>query len=423
MRLSKTALLFLPLLFTVLAGFQSAKPVSARGAKVSPPEPVWLMVLTRQGDDVPRLLARYGLDQFDCNVTQFFKINKLKEDYRLLVNKAYKIPVEEVVYNGKSIRSTLNITDWEAARRIQTYNENARRQGLRVDDFIVSKKLWVPWHELNCAAKGEVAEAEASKPTRATIVGLDEAGAAKGSRVFPLFGPNYAKTPLISNRLRGKVFYIISGHGGPDPGAQGKRAGSTLCEDEYAYDVALRLVRLLVSHGAVTYMIVRDPNDGIRDDLYLRCDQDEQVWGDRVIPRDQKERLKQRTDLINALTDRNRKAGLTDQTIIEIHVDSRTHDKKTDVFFYYRPDSEPSQRLAKKFHQTFLQKYLKIRGQRRYNGSVSPRGLYTLRETKTPVAVYIELGNIRNDWDQQRLVLKNNRQAVANWLCEALLSK
>ncbi len=413
----------LPLLLICLEAFQTAQPVSARVTTARPPEPVWLLVMTRPGDDVPKLLARYGLDEFECNVTQFFKINKLKEDYRLVAHKAYKIPVQEVTYNGKSIRSTLNITDWETARRIQTYNENARRQGLRADDFIVSKKLWVPWHELNCAGKGEVAEAGVGKPTREQIVGYDEVAATKGTRVFPIFGPGYAKTPLVSSRLRGKVFYIISGHGGPDSGAQGKRAGNTLCEDEYAYDVSLRLVRLLVSHGAIVYMIVRDPNDGIRDDAYLRCDNDEEVWGDRVIPRDQKERLKQRTDLINALTDRNRKAGLTDQTIIEIHVDSRTHDKKTDVFFYYRPDSEPSQRLAKRFHQTFLQKYLKVRGQRRYNGTVSPRGLYTLRETNAPVAVYIELGNIRNDWDQQRLVLKNNRQAVANWLCECLLSK
>ncbi|HNL39399.1 MAG: N-acetylmuramoyl-L-alanine amidase [Saprospiraceae bacterium] len=419
MRPSNITLYCLPLVLLLMSGFQSAKPV-----KVSlPPEPVWLQVLTRQGDDVPRLLARYGLEEFECNVTQFFKINKIKEDYRLLANKMYKIPVQEVMYNGKSIRSTLNITDWETAKRIQTYNENAKKQGLRADDFIVSKKLWVPWHELNCPPGGEVAAASVPKPTKETIVGLDEAGAVKGSRVFPIFGSKYAKTPLVSNRLRGKVFYIISGHGGPDSGAQGQRAGSTLCEDEYAYDVALRLVRLLVSHGATTYMIVRDPDDGIRDESFLRCDQDEQVWGNRVIPRDQKERLQQRTDLINALTERHRKAGVTDQTIIEIHVDSRSRHTKTDVFFYHRPDSEPSARLAKKFHQTFLQKYLKVRGQQRYNGTVSPRGLFTLRETNAPVAVYIELGNIRNDWDQQRLVLKNNRQALANWLCEALLAK
>jgi N-acetylmuramoyl-L-alanine amidase len=101
-------------------------------------------------------------------------------------------------------------------------------------------------------------------------------------------------------------------------------------------------------------------------------------------------------------------------------VDSRLRHKETDVFFYYRPDSEPSKKLALKIHKTFLQKYARVRSQKRYNGTVSPRGLFTLRETIAPVAVYVELGNIRNDWDQQRLVIPSNRQALANWLFEAL---
>ena len=41
-----------------------------------------------------------------------------------------------------------------------------------------------------------------------------------------------------------------------------------------------------------------------------------------------------------------------------------------------------------------------------------------LRETKGK-SVYIELGNIRNHDDQQRF-LKDNRQALANWMYEAL---
>jgi N-acetylmuramoyl-L-alanine amidase len=56
-------------------------------------------------------------------------------------------------------------------------------------------------------------------------------------------------------------------------------------------------------------------------------------------------------------------------------------------------------------------------------GSVTPRYLFTLQETVCRQAVYIELGNIRNDWDQQRLVIKNNRQAVANWLYQALSTR
>ena len=382
-----------------------------------------MTVVAGAGEDVPLLLQRYGLSDFSCNITQFFKINKLREDYRLKSGATYKLPLWVIPYNGKSIRSTLQLDNWQTAKRIETYNKNAQKSGLRSDDFLQSKKLWVPFHEIEC--EGTDVAAISSKPGQVKLAAEPELSptgetSTKGSRVFPIFGPRYAKTPLASSRLKGKVFYLISGHGGPDSGAQGKRAGHTLCEDEYAYDVTLRLLRLLVSHGATAYMIVRDVNDGIRDENYLFCDKDEVVWGNLSIPRGQKERLEQRTNLINQLTVKHLRAGQRDQTVIEIHVDSRSHDAKTDVFFYYRPESDESKALAQHIHRTFLEKYLKLRGQRGYNGTVTPRYLHTLKETTCQRAVYIELANIRNDWDQQRLVIKNNRQAVANWLFHAL---
>ena len=427
---NKVILPWLCSIFLLLSGSFSYRllsqgPVAMKAAVKSRrvPSNEYLKVLAQQGDDVPTLLARYALDGYDCNITEFFSINRIKEDYRLKAKAAYLIPVLVVTYNGKSIRSTLNIDDWQTATRIDEYNKHARDRGLRVLSFIEDKQLWVPWHELHCPAAGTLAKAEAEVQKLGGAAAIREASAAKGNRTFPIFGKSYQKTPLASRKLQGQIYYIISGHGGPDVGAEGKRAGHTLCEDEYAYDVALRLVRLLVSHGATAYMMVRDPDDGIRDEAYLKCDKDEQVWGEQEIPLDQKERLAQRTELINQLTGRYLKAGITDQTIIEIHVDSRHRHHETDVFFYYRPDDEPSKALALKMHKTFLQKYMKTRSQKDYNGTVSARGLFTLRETTTPVAVYIELGNIRNDWDQQRLVIPNNRQALANWLCSALLNK
>ncbi|MCC6461746.1 MAG: N-acetylmuramoyl-L-alanine amidase [Saprospiraceae bacterium] len=418
-------LLLLLLCYPVARGLaQRSITASAAVSKKKEPAPIHLKVLAQPGDDVPTLLQRYHLDGYECNVSEFFKINNLKEDYRLKVKTAYKIPVQVFTYNGKSIRTTLGIDDWQTAIRIDAYNKTAVEKGLRVRTFLEDKELWVPWHELHCPAESELAAGVAAEaaPNPTGAESLKEITAAKGNRVFPIFGKNYEKTSLVSRKLQGKVYYIISGHGGPDGGAEGMRAGHSLCEDEYAYDVSLRLVRLLVSHGATAFMIVRDPNDGIRDDAFLRCDKDEQVWGDREIPLDQKARLGQRTELINQLTTRYLKAGIKDQTIIEIHVDSRHRHQETDVFFYYRPDSETSKALALKFHNMFLRKYAKIRSQKQYNGTVSARSLFTLRETITPLAVYIELGNIRNDWDQQRLVIPNNRQALANWLCAALLA-
>ncbi len=408
------------LLCLLLPVFHTSAQTAKKGAVVPP---TYLNVPAQKNDNVPKLLQRYGLYEFECNISQFFKINGLREDYRLRAGVAYKLPVLLIKYNGKSIRSSVDIKDWQTAKRIEAYNTFAVSQGLRAADFRTTKQLWVPWHELNCPNAGEATVAVVENAERSLAENMGENTAGKGLRIFPIFGKLYEKTPLLDRKLKGRVFYIVSGHGGPDSGAQGKRGGHTLCEDEYAYDVSLRLLRLLISHGATAYMIVRDENDGIRDEEYLRCDQDETVWGDRKIPRPQKERLQQRTDLINNLTERHAKAGTTNQTLIEIHVDSRSHNTKTDVFFYYRPSSELSRALALRFHKMFSQKYIRTRGQGGYTGTVTARSLFMLNQTVTPKAVYIELANIRNDWDQQRLVLKNNRQAVANWLCQVLLSE
>ena len=66
------------------------------------------------------------------------------------------------------------------------------------------------------------------------------------SHVNPLFGKKYANVPIIDQRLYGAVYYLVSGHGGPDPGAMGTYGNYTLSEDEYAYDVTLRLARNLI---------------------------------------------------------------------------------------------------------------------------------------------------------------------------------
>src|SRR5690606_778618 len=134
--------------------------------------------------------------------------------------------------------------------------------------------------------------------------------------------------------LKDQVFYIISGHGGPDPGAVYKKDGVTYCEDEYAYDVALRLARNLMQHGAIVHMIVQD-NDGIRDDKVLKCDCTEEMFNGSVIPRSQKERLKQRVSMVNTLFNKYKKQGYKAQKAIEIHVDSRNASMRQDVFFYY----------------------------------------------------------------------------------------
>ena len=82
----------------------------------------------------------------------------------------------------------------------------------------------------------------------------------------PLFGKKLSHVDVTGSSLDGACFYIVSGHGGPDPGAIGRLNGHELHEDEYAYDVALRLARNLMQEGAEVHIIIQDKKDGIRND-------------------------------------------------------------------------------------------------------------------------------------------------------------
>ncbi|MBE0639895.1 MAG: N-acetylmuramoyl-L-alanine amidase [Bacteroidales bacterium] len=235
--------------------------------------------------------------------------------------------------------------------------------------------------------------------------------------VYPIFGKKYETVEFLSEQLRGAVFYIVAGHGGPDPGAVGKKNNHTLCEDEYAYDIALRLARNLIEYNATVYVITRDPNDGIRDDAYLKCDKDERSWGDHTIPLNTTLRLKQKVDAVNELYEKHRGQY---QRKIELHVDSRYSNQKVDIFFYYHPGSSQGKKLGETLLKTIKAKYDEHQPNRGYKGTLSDRNLYTLRNTK-PVSSYIELGNINHPKDLERLIIVSNRQAIANWLTLGLI--
>ena len=238
-----------------------------------------------------------------------------------------------------------------------------------------------------------------------------------GGAIYPIFGKAYEQVKPIDNALQGAIYYLVSGHGGPDPGAVGRYGNHTLCEDEYAYDVTLRLARRLIEHGALVYMITRDENDGIRDASFLKPDKDETCYPNLTIPRNQLKRLRQRKDAVNKLYMKHRGSF---QRLIITHVDSRSKGQDIDVFFYHDKRSKTGKKLAKNLQYTFKKKYDTHQPNRGYHGTVSSRNLYVMKYSYPPTA-YIELGNINHYRDQQRFIKSNNRQALANWLAEGLL--
>ena len=394
----------------------------------------YLKVQAKKGDGIGILLNRYNLAAYKCNVDSFLAINKLKRSDHLQLAKTYRLPIYVYDYNDESIRTTIGIDNYKLAVYIQKFNETAQQADLREYDYRKDKQLWVPIHALNCIEpsdydkKQEEIVQDKAKPTSQPELSAKPVKTEQGSKNetlrtenFPIFGKKYAKTPIYTEDLKGQVYYLISGHGGPDPGAMTKKDGHVLCEDEYAYDVTLRLARNLLQNGATVYVITRD-KDGIRDMEYLPVDHDETVWFNQYIPRNHRHRLAQRSSKVNELYAKHKREGATIQRVIEIHIDSRYEKQKVDIFFYYYPGSTVGKAMATEMYRTIKAEYDEHQADRGYRGVGKSRDLHTLRESKPPV-VYIELGNITNEFDQKRLLIVNNRQAIANWLTLGVISK
>lgn len=384
----------------------------------------YLETTAHPGDGVYSLLRKYHINT-PCNVSYFYHINNLKRNQGLNAEKTYKLPIFVYTYNGESIRTTIGIENRPLAERIQAYNEFMHKAGFQEGDFRDTKSLWVPSHFLKCPE--EQLELDEDKLQVVELGGEPSSTAA--SRVekpmglrgtYDIFGKQHKDVYLKGNELKGCVFYLVSGHGGPDPGAVGRYWSKDLCEDEYAYDVTLRLAKNLLEHGATAYLIVRDPDDGIRSGEILLCDKDEVIWGEKEIPVNQKQRLGQRAGLVNDLYLENKNKGVSYQRMLVIHVESQPKGEKVDMFFYHRISDEISKEFASVLRETIKTKYDTYRKGRGYEGDVSVRDLWMLRETLPPTA-FIELGNIRNANDQARIVIEGNRQLVANWLFDGII--
>jgi len=226
-------------------------------------------------------------------------------------------------------------------------------------------------------------------------------------RHFELFGGEYAAIKQESGALKGVAYFLISGHGGRDPGAVGTRNGKPLHEDEYAYDVMLRVARGLMAHGAEVFVMVQD--DPIRDEKYLEPDQDEKNIDGTPVSRDR--RVKERVEMVNILA---RKSSARVKRVVEIHVDARDQSStQVDVHFYY--NSPAGRKLSTILRDTMRDQYKLAQPNRGYYGKVSKADLYTLKYTN-PVATYVELGNIHHERDQRRIIEPGNRQAIADWM-------
>ena len=97
----------------------------------------------------------------------------------------------------------------------------------------------------------------------------------RARRILDTLDAEIAAMPPLSRSLEGWLVVIDPGHGGLDPGAivavtDGNGNPTVVTEDEYAYDISLRLYRLLKRHGASVELTILAPDHSIRDDTDAR---------------------------------------------------------------------------------------------------------------------------------------------------------
>jgi N-acetylmuramoyl-L-alanine amidase len=364
-------------------------------------------MIAKKGDGVLQLLRQYKLSGSLKNIEYFQKLNSGNFDKNggLLLNTSYIVPISVVKFDGNTIRSTLKINDYFLAKKIENYNLLVQNTNIKKGTYQTTKELWIPYELFLIDSNFSISKKKNDKNIKTKID-------------YSYLLKDY-NSKLRSKKLKGFACYIISGHGGPDPGAIANYNGNELHEHEYAYDVSIRLAKKLQENGADVYMIVQDANDGIRNDTVLKNSGNEKLINSDSISSIQIDRLKQRTDIVNDYYDRNKRTH-AHQLLIEIHVDSRDEGQRVDIFFYHREGSLASEKLNNTLLKTIESKYSKAQPGRGYKGKVSVRDLFTLRNTSCD-ATFVELGNIQNQADQQRFLNYNNRQAIANWLYEGIL--
>jgi N-acetylmuramoyl-L-alanine amidase len=325
------------------------------------------------------------------------------------------LPDTVVAQSGEGIFSLLRRFDRDPTQSLSDFI-SLNKDRLGADSSLVKGKIYL----IPAAVAPEkptivaVSNPSVKTPTEAKN---EAENVSPNSFTVPLFGPKYQDVHYRDKLLDGTVYYLVAGHSGPDPGAIGQYGPYQLSEDEYAYDVTIRLARRLMEHGATVYMIVQDQDDGIRDDPVLPMDYDEVHYPDRPIPYNQRSRLRERVEIVNRLYAKHKGAY---QRMLAIHIDSRSKGENIDVFFYHHETSVNGAALASRIHETFSNNYRRHQPNRNYFGSVSTRNLYVVKYSYPPT-VFIELGNIKNEKDQRRFVLPDNRQALANWITEGIL--
>lgn len=241
------------------------------------------------------------------------------------------------------------------------------------------------------------------------------------------FNKNIELLPRQSNSLKNYSVFLDPGHGGMDPGAiVSSKTGDGkivyVVEDEYNYDLSMRLYKLLKLNGARVGISVISPNQTIRNtglSSQTFVNEKNEVYNDKVYSSGSKAGrpiggswgLEQRVKLAQKFF---RQKPEDHKLFLSIHADNTPFFDSGKNLLY-----NPESRGVKPGTQNFIKAVLPKLG---HKSNAHPQLLAVLKNNPADAAVLVEVRNIfypKNSW-----ALRNNilRQQDAEMILNGILS-
>ena len=229
--------------------------------------------------------------------------------------------------------------------------------------------------------------------------------------------------------LKGWKIAIDPGHGGLDPGAivsnkDGNDHSLYVVEDEYVYDIALRMYRQLRLYGAEVEMTVISPNHLIRKNTPAKAtfvhEQNEVYNSEQTnrknvsSARPNGHNLSKRVEIANRFFGRTRR---TRTLFVSLHADNSPERPKGPLVMYLSRRGKIDRRSRK-----FAQAMQASLDQPDIPAQIKGRNLAVLRENRAYAEILVEIRNVHDIGEAWLLRYHERRQEDAERIVKGILN-